>query len=300
MSRKALGRGLSALIPSAPAPVPAAATPSAFPSGILKVAVEKIRPNRLQPRRRFDPQALSELAASIKEHGLAQPIVVSYDAATRSYELIAGERRWRASQLAGMKEVEVVIRSPKDDRQRLAITLIENLQREDLNAIEVALGYLRLMREFGISQTELGDQVGKSKSAVSNTLRLLELPEPMQKAVAEGLMSEGHGRALLMASDPDARRAIFDKILAEKLSVRQTEELSRQSENGTLILNAEEKPARKPAPKSADLRALENTLQQTLGTKIVIKTRKDPSKGVLNIHFFSFDDFERIVNMLKK
>jgi ParB family chromosome partitioning protein len=156
------------------------------------------------------------------------------------------------------------------------------------------------MREFGISQTELGDQVGKSKSAVSNTLRLLELPEPMQKAVSEGLMSEGHGRALLMASDPDARRAIFDKVLAEKLSVRQTEELSRQSENGTLILDDEERPARKPVPKSADLRALENSLQQTLGTKIVIKTRKDPSKGVLNIHFFSFDDFERIVNLLKK
>jgi len=300
MSRKALGRGLSALIPNAPAPASGGAQPSAPTNGALKVPVDKIRPNRLQPRRRFDPQALSELAASIKEHGLAQPLVVSYDAATRSYELIAGERRWRASQLAGLKEVEVVVRAPKDDRQRLAITLIENLQREDLNPIEVALGYLRLMREFGISQTELGEQVGKSKSAVSNTLRLLELPEPMQKAVSEGLLSEGHGRALLMASDPTARNAIFEKVLAEKLSVRQTEELSRLAELGDLDLGGEEKPARKPQPKSADLRSLEASLQQTLGTKIVIKTRKDPSKGVLNIHFFSFDDFERIVNILKK
>ncbi|MBI3564523.1 MAG: ParB/RepB/Spo0J family partition protein [Elusimicrobia bacterium] len=300
MTRKALGRGLSALIPNAPvAPAPAAGALPAPAGGPIKVPLEKVRVNHLQPRKHFDPEALSELASSITQHGLAQPIVVSFDPGTRSYELIAGERRWRASQLAGLTEIEVVVRQPKDDKQRLALTLIENLQRADLNPIEVALGYLRLMKEFGINQTALGIEVGKSKSGISNTLRLLELPEEIQKALQFGQLSEGHGRALLMVTDPNLRHAVFKKVLEGKLSVRETEVLAKQVEAGEPA-TAEPKAKKTAPPKPADLRALEDSLQQSLGTKVVIKTRKNPSKGVLQIHYFSFEDFDRIVNSLKK
>lgn len=300
MSRKALGRGLSALIPSAPE-VPAAANGGAVKDGRpLKIPIDKIRPNHLQPRRHFDPEALSELSASIKQHGLAQPIVVSYDALSRSYELIAGERRWRASQLAGHSEIDVVVREPKDDKQRMALTLIENLQRADLNPIEVALGYLRLMKEFGINQSELGAEVGKSKSAISNTLRLLELAEEIQKALQFGQISEGHGRALLMIGDPNLRHAAFQKILENKLSVRETETLAKQLEAGELPASTEPAPRKAGEEKPADLRSLEENLQQILGTKIVIRTKKNPAKGTLTIHFFSFDDFDRIIKVIKK
>lgn len=294
MTRKALGRGLSALIPSTPAPIPAAA------GGIAKISIDSIRPNHLQPRRHFDPETLSELATSIQQHGLAQPIVVSFDAGTRSYELINGERRWRACQLIGLKDVEVVVRQPKDDRHRMALTLIENLQRADLNPIETALGYLRLMKEFGINQTALADEVGKSKAAISNTLRLLDLPEEIQKALQFAQISEGHGRALLMITDPNLRHAVFQKVLENKLSVRETEVLSREME---LAPHSKERPApnhKEVKSKTADLRALEDELQQVLGTKVVIRTRKTPSKGSIQIHFFTFDDFDRIIKLLKK
>ena len=298
MTRKALGRGLSALIPSTPTiPSPTAGLPAADGTPI-KVAIDRIRANHLQPRRHFDPEALGELAASIKQHGLAQPIVVSFDGATRSYELIAGERRWRATQLAGLQEIEVVVRQPRDDKQRLALTLIENLQREDLNPIEVALGYLRLMKEFGINQTELGVEVGKSKSGISNTLRLLELPEEIQKALQFGQLSEGHGRALLMIPDPNLRHAVFKKVLEGKLSVRETEALAKQVEAGESAPH--EQPLKKTVPpKPADLRALEDSLQLSLGTKVVIRTNKNPAKGSVQIHFFSFDDFDKIIKVLK-
>ena len=294
--RKALGRGLDALIPSAPA-VPAQAPQTAHPAATQKVPLEKIRPNHLQPRRHFDPERLAELSASIRDHGLAQPILVSYDAGSDTYELIAGERRLRACELAGLKEVEVVVRAPESERQRMILAMIENLQREDLNAIEVALGYLRLMREFQISQSDLAQVVGKSKSAVSNTLRLLELSEDIQKAVQFGQLTEGHARALLMASEPGRRHELFRLVLEGKLSVRQTEDLAR----GPSLAPKAAKPAPRPAlEKPADIRTLESELQHQLGTKVEIKTRKDPTKGSVTLHFFSLDDFDRILKTLKK
>lgn len=299
MTRKALGRGLSALIPATHTPMAETASPPSGDGAPFKIAIDQIRPNHLQPRRHFEPVALGELASSIKQHGLAQPIVVSFDAASRSYELIAGERRWRAAQLAGLLEIEVVVRQPSDDKERLALTLIENLQREDLNPIEVALGYLRLMKEFGLNQTELGEEVGKSKSGISNTLRLLDLPEEIQKALQFGQLSEGHGRAFLMISDPNLRHAVFKKVLEEKLSVREAEALAKQVETGAS--GAAIEPTKKTAaPKPADLRALEESLQISLGTKVVIRTNKNPAKGSVQIHFFSFDDFDKIIKMLKK
>src|SRR5260221_40670 len=192
--RQALGKGLEALIPSDENHSAHRGHKGDF---IQKIPIIHIRPNHLQPRKIFDPEKLSGLAQSIKENGLAQPIIVSFDAVTNTYELIAGERRLRASQLAGLAEIEAVVRAPEDDKQRLALTLIENLQREDLNPIEEALGYLRLMKEFSMSQTQLCDSLGKSKSAISNTLRLLALPEEIQKALQNEQISEGHARALL-------------------------------------------------------------------------------------------------------
>lgn len=293
MMRKALGRGLDALIPTVPAPSLPEAAPAA--EGVYKVPINKIRANHLQPRKYFDPERLSELAASIKEHGLAQPLVVSVDSQTNTYELIAGERRWRASQLAGLTEVEVVVRSPKTEKDRLAIALVENLQREDLNAIEQALGYLRLMKEFQINQTELTSVVGKSKSAISNTLRLLELPEDIQKAVEFGQLTEGHARALLMVKDPIQRHAYFKRALSERLSVRELENLAHAA-------NGEEpapRPRRKiPAEKSPDIAALEDTLRKKLGTKSEVVITKEPHAGYLKLHFYSLDELEKILNSI--
>ncbi len=300
MTRKALGRGLSALIPASatPLPAPSAGTNSVIEGGVLKIPVEKIRPNHLQPRRHFEPEALAALAKTISQHGLGQPILVSYDLATRSYELIAGERRWRATQLAGFKEIEVIVREPRDEKHRMAMTLIENLQREELNPIEVALGYLRLMKEFGINQTALAEEVGKSKATISNTLRLLELSDEIQKALQYGQVSEGHGRALLTITDPNLRHAVFQKLVANKLSVRETEALAREMEAGPA---SDQEPVKnKTEAKSADLRSLEDSLQQILGTKVVIRTKKVASKGSIQISFFSFEDFDRIVKVLNK
>lgn len=301
MTRKALGRGLSALIPSAPAPVASSApasTSSLMEGGSIKIPVDKIRPNHLQPRRHFEPEALAALSKTIAQHGLAQPILVSFDPATRSYELIAGERRWRATQLAGLKEIDVVVRQPRDEKHRMAMTLIENLQREELNPIEVALGYLRLMKEFGINQTALAEEVGKSKATISNTLRLLELSDEIQKALQFAQLTEGHGRALLTITDPNMRHAVFQKVIANKLSVRETEALAREMELGPVADEAS--VGKKAEAKPADLRALEESLQQRLGTKIVIKAKKDPSKGSIQISYFSFEDFDRILKVLNK
>jgi ParB family chromosome partitioning protein len=292
MTRKALGRGLDALIPTMPTvtqPEPRTETPTRVPLG-------KIRPNRLQPRRHFDPEKLAELSASIKQHGLAQPIVVSYDQASDTYELIAGERRLRATELAGFQDVEVVVRKPGDDKERLALALIENLQREDLNPIETALGYLRLIKEFSISQTEVGQFVGKSKQAVSNTLRLLDLPEEIQKAVQFGQLTEGHARALLMAPQA-ARHKLFELVMEQKLSVRQTEDLARQAADGVLPGAKTVKPK---LEKPADVRTLESSLEHALGTKVEIRTRKDLKRGAITIHYFSLDDLDRILKVLKK
>lgn len=289
--RKALGRGLDALIP---APPPTA--PDRGAQGPLLVPIERVRPNHLQPRRVFDPEKLAELAGSIREHGLAQPILVSHDRGSDTYELIAGERRLRACELAGLKDIPVVVREPSTERERLALALVENIQREDLNPIEEALGYLRLMRENKITQTDLGGALGKSKAAISNTLRLLELPEEMQRAVEYGQLSEGHARALLMVDDPLRRKEIFELALSQKLSVRQLEDVAR-------VASSADRPRKAGRPrkeKAADISSLETELQHSLGTKVEILTGKKPTTGRVVIHFFSLEEFDSIINMLKK
>ena len=298
--RKALGRGLAALIPVEEPAVQDKALghqDHQVPGPVI-VPIEKIRANRYQPRKHFEKEKLAELAATISEHGLAQPLIVSPDD-QGGYELIAGERRLRACELAGLKEVEVVVRHGLTDKQRLTVSLIENLQREDLNAVEAALGYLRLMKEFQINQTELTKVVGKSKSAVSNTLRLLELPENIQRAIQEGDISEGHARAILMVDGEAKKQELFKKVLENGLSVRDAEDLARfmlgYSED-----DGESKKRLKKSAKSADIRAIETALQHHLGTKVDIRTKKDASKGMIGIHYYSLSDFDKIINLLKK
>jgi len=299
--RKALGRGLSALIPTvAPSENENVGEEKRKTDVFIKVPIAKIIPNHLQPRKNFDSEKLSELAASIKEHGIAQPPVVSFNPTLNSYELISGERRWRAAQLAGFNEIEVIVRIPENDKERLSLALIENLQRQDLNAIEEAIGYLRLIKEFGISQTDLGRELGKSKSAISNTLRLLDLPEEIQKSIQFGQISEGHARALLMIQDAGNRHKAFRLILENKLSVRETEDLAHTLIDGNTHDEIRTVNNKKSVEKSSDIKELEVSLQHLLGTKIEIKTRKDPTKGTITIHFFSLSDFEKIVNNIKK
>ncbi|MCX5796767.1 MAG: ParB/RepB/Spo0J family partition protein [Elusimicrobia bacterium] len=296
--RQALGRGLAALIPT-PEPVqPEQAQDRPVPGPIM-VPIDKIRANRYQPRKNFDKEKLAELAASIKEHGLAQPIIVSQDGKDGGYELIAGERRLRACELAGLRDIEVIVRTGHTDKQRLAVSLVENLQREDLNAIEAARGYLRLMKEFQISQTELTKVVGKAKSSISNTLRLLELPDNIQNAIHDGLITEGHARAILMVDAEAKKQELLNRIVENGLSVRDSEDLARVL-CGINVDGEETRKRYKKQAKSADIKAIETALQHHIGTKIDIKTKKDASKGIISIHFYSLTDFDKIVNILKK
>ena len=300
MTRKALGRGLSALIPGAAAPVAPAAASAALPSegGITKVPVEKIRPNHLQPRRHFEPEALTELATSIKQHGLAQPIVVSYDLATRSYELIAGERRWRATQLAGLKEIDVVIREPRDEKHRMALTLIENLQRADLNPIEEAEGYRRLVEEFSLTQEQVSQRVGKDRSSVANALRLLALPDEVKEMVADGSLQMGHARALLGLPRVPEMVELAGRIAQQKLSVRETEKLVRQKKEPASSSSSSSSSASKGGKSSAQARSLVEELQRTLGTKVRLSEKG--GKGTLEIDFFSYEDLDRLLTFFRK
>ena len=289
--RKALGRGLGALIS-----VEEPKENEKKEDGALRlVSVEKIHPSPLQARKNFDPEKISELASSIKQHGLAQPLLASYDSARDSYELIAGERRLRACILAGLKEVEVLVRESKSKKERMLVGLIENLQRQDLNAIEEALGYLRLMKEFQISQNDLAHTVGKSKSAVSNTLRLLDLSEEMQKAVQFGQMSEGHARALLMIPDALERNRVFKTVLENKLSVRETEDLSRQTHSAT-----NKRVKKNPDSKTPDVAAQESRWREILGTNVEIRMKKSGEEGQIVIHFYNLEEFDKLSQFFKK
>lgn len=293
MSRQALGKGLDALLKQTREMVenPAAVAAPGNGNQVAKIAVSKIVPNRFQPRRIFNDEKLAELAQSIKEHGLTQPIVVVYDAGLDKYEIVVGERRFRASQLAGLTEIDAIIHKHLDDKQMCALALIENIQREDLNPIETALGYKSLMSKFYVTQTELAAYCGKSKAAVSNALRLLELPENIQQALQDGTITEGHGKALLMVTDAAKQAALFAKLQKSKMSVRQAEDAAR-----ALMV-----PAGKPvkAAKPVEITAFESDLQTTLGTKVEVKCGKNPKKGTLVIHYHSLDELDNIAGRLK-
>jgi len=289
--RKALGRGLDALLPTnkaAVAPAPAVDTND----GVREIAVDLIDPNPYQTRGRVDDAALEELAASIRVSGVIQPIVVRPQSGGR-FQLIAGERRWLASRRAGKSTIPAVVRHASDE-QAMEITIIENLQREDLNAIEQARAYDRLSKEFGLTQEQMAQRTGKDRASVANFLRLLRLPHLAIGAIEDGRLSFGHGKVLLMLDDSieeTARLKAIDKVLAESLSVRQTEELVHK-----LIGPRQERPQRAEKQKDPNVRAAEVSLQRTLGCKVEINDRG--GKGKITLQYATLEDFDRILERL--
>ncbi len=286
--RRGLGRGLSSLIPSTP---PFEATDDA-PTGVHLVPLEDIQPNPNQPRQAFDPEALAELAASIKEHGLIQPIIVARaePGSPVPFVIIAGERRWRASKLAGLKQVPVIIKDATPQAM-LELALVENIQRADLNPLEEALAYETLIQEFGLTQGQVAERVGKSRVAVTNTIRLLQLPDAIKQAVLEGQIREGHARALLGLNDQDVMVETMRLVIERGLSVRQTEELVRRLNAPAASAKGESEKA--PTP---ELKALEDKLRARLGTKVnLYRSRKG---GRIVIHFYSEEELAQLYELL--
>jgi ParB family chromosome partitioning protein len=276
--KSGLGKGLAALVPSAgPA--------------IEIVDIELILPNPQQPRSYFDPIQLEELAQSIREHGLIQPLLVTRAEPELSgppiYQIIAGERRWQAARLAGLEKLPVVVREA-NSLEALELTLVENLQRADLNPLETAEAYRRLAEEFSLTQEEIAQKVGKKRTTVSNSLRLLALSGEMKHSVATGEISEGHARALLGVPDEGERRRLWERIVARGLSVRQTEEAARR-------LQRVVKRVRHAA--DVETAALEDRLRQALGTKVTL--RRGRRGGTLVIHYYSDEELEAILHALE-
>lgn len=299
MARQVLGKGLDALIKQTQeisnlnVQQAAQALQNEPGMSVQKIDVSKIVPNRFQPRRVFDEEKLQELATSIKEHGLTQPIVVVYDASLDKYEIVVGERRFRATQLAGLTQIDAIIHKHLDDQQLCALALIENIQRENLNPIETALGYRNLMNKFFIKQVDLAAYCGKSKGSISNTLRLLELEPEMQQALQDGTMTEGHARALLMIIKGPERTELFNRIIKNKMSVRQAEKIAQD------ITEPGRRKERYTPFKGGEVIAFEQELQEALGTKVEVKYGKNMAKGTLVIHYHSFDELDNIANRLK-
>ena len=282
--KKVLGRGLGALIPQRPAEAPAPATPSA---GLMHVALDQIAPNPYQPRKTFNEASIEELARSVRQHGIVQPLVVTR-AGDNRYKLIAGERRYRAAQKAGLTTVPVVVKEMMGEGDALQIALIENIQREDLNPIEEAQAYHQLHEEFGLTQEEISKQVGKERSTVANFLRLLKLPDNVKKLLASGQLSMGHARALLAVESPKKQEQLADRVVKRNLNVRQTEMLASESSPKTV--------EKKEKEKDVFTRDAEEKLQRTLRTKVEIDRRR--RGGVIHIRFASEDDLIRVVDEL--
>lgn len=282
--RRALGRGLTSLLPSRP-PAQAAA-PATGQTTLLPI--EAIDPNPVQPRAGFPAERLQELAASVREHGILQPLLVRPHG-TR-FQLVAGERRWRAAKLAGLTQVPVVIQEVPDDRL-LEITLVENIQREDLNPLEVARAFDRLIRELGLSQEEIAQRTGKDRSTISNTLRLLKLPPDVQQLVAEHRLSMGHARAILGLPTHELQRQVAEKASAQGLSVRQVERLVQR-----LTRPREPQPIEE-AEQDPNLKAAVEEMERVLGTRVRLVSRGD-QRGRIEIEYYSPEDLERIYSII--
>ncbi|MEO8659767.1 MAG: ParB/RepB/Spo0J family partition protein [Bryobacteraceae bacterium] len=292
--RKVLGKGLSALLPQRQAPAqipPPKETPPQPPpppaGAVLRVPINDIEPNPLQPRTVFQPERLQELAQSIAANGVIQPLIVSRK--NDRYQLIAGERRWRASRLAGLTEVPVVVQDFADDRL-LEVTLIENIQREDLNPIEVAHAFERLGRELNLTHDQIGERTGKDRSTITNMLRLLRLPEHVQLLVAEQRLTMGHARAILAVPTEQLQTTLAERTVAEGLSVRQVEKLAQKSN---------EPPPAEPEPQRVDpnVKAAIEQLERSLGTRVRIIER-NPQKGRIEIEYYSQEELDRIYGLI--
>ena len=293
MAARGLGKGLDSLIPDTTLVSAKGSdkeknkpqTPDTY------VDINMVEPNREQPRKNFDEDALLELSDSIKQFGLLQPILVQ-DRKTY-YEIIAGERRWRAAKLAGLKKVPVIIRN-LTEQEIVEISLIENIQREDLNPIEEAQAYKKLLTEFNLKQDEVAERVSKSRTAVTNSMRLLKLCDEVQQMVISNMISTGHARAILSIEDPEKQYTLAQKIFDEKMSVRDIEKYIKN-------LN---KPAKTKKAENKSLTAIyedtEEKLKQTLGTKVSISSKDGEGSGKISIEFYTHDDFDRIIEKLMK
>ena len=279
MARRGLGKGLDALIPTE--------EPAAETNGAHLIPIQQIIPNPSQPRGEMDDTKLEELANSIREHGVLQPLILTKEPGVDSYILIAGERRLRASKLAGLESVPAIVRQA-NDQERLELALIENIQRENLTALESAEAYQQLNDEFGLSHDQIALRVGKSRTAVTNTIRLLKLPEAARKAISMGKISEGHGRALLSLNSEKAQLAALQTIVSHELNVRQTETLIRK-----LLGQKPSSPVSKP-PKPPAVKEIENNLRSILGTKVTLNHGK--KGGTLVIHYYSDEELDSLID----
>jgi ParB family chromosome partitioning protein len=279
--RKALGRGLAAIIPQA-------ATPEAERQTIQEIAVTSIVPNPRQPRREFAEEQLRELAESLREHGVLEPVIVRPQGSV--FELVVGERRWRAAQIAGLARIPALVRV-LDDKETVELALVENLQREDLNPIEEAEAFRRLSEDFGLTQEQIAERVGKRRSTVANRMRLLELESGLQDYVRSGQLSAGHARALLAVESGKERSDLARRAMNEGLSVRQVEQLVGRSPRGT---RKRQVPAKRE--ERNDLSALEEELQQVLGTRVRIVGQG--KRGRIEIEFYSDEDVTRIYELI--
>jgi ParB family chromosome partitioning protein len=289
MKKSSLGTGLSSLIPERAKRVDESEGASVNKENeVLNISVDSIVPNPNQPRYYFDGENLKDLSESIKEHGVVQPIIVT-KLAEGKYELIAGERRLRASKLIGKKEIPAIVRKA-DNREKLELAIIENVQRHNLNAIEEAKAYRRLKDEFNLTQEEVAKKIGKGRVTVANTMRLLELPVDIQRGVIENKITEGHARAILGLDNPEKQRALYELILKGKLTVRDTENKVREIISPIV--------ARKMSVSAINpqIQDLEYRLEQNLGTKIQIK--KKGATGKIMIDFFSEEEFDKIKGLL--
>lgn len=293
--KRGLGRGLGALImDTALTPATPEIVAQVEAGGVQMLAIDRLLPNPHQPRTTFDPVALEELAASIRTHGIIQPLVVTAAPTQPGYYwLIAGERRWRAARLAGIHEAPALLREATP-QQLMEWALVENVQRADLNALEEATAYQALMEEFGLTQAEVAERVGKSRPAIANTVRLLGLPLEAQQAVVDGVITAGHARALLGLPDAAAIVRALSEVTKRELNVRQTEELVRKLCTPTPELA----PVADPAPEvQQHLQHLENRFRAALGTKVSLSRNPDGA-GRLVIHFYSDDDLEAIYHLI--
>ena len=278
--RSGLGKGLDALIPTTDSQIPE--------GGVTQIPITNIVPNPRQPRTRFDPDELEELAVSIREHGVIQPLIVTQTKSAGQYTLIAGERRLMAAQMAELREVPAIIRGASD-QQLVELALVENVQRADLGPLETAEAYRQLTEDFNLSHDDISNRVGKSRVTVTNTLRLLNLPDNVKESLVAGKISEGHARALLALPTEQAQTAALQSILKNDLNVRQAEELIRKLSG--------EKPKKQPVPiPNPEIKALEERLRQHLGTRVTLNQRR--KGGTLTFHYYSDEELDTLLNLI--
>ena len=290
---KGLGKGLDSLIPDKVGNVEINEEPK---QDEFMVNINQVEPNKEQPRKNFDEDALLELSESIKQFGVLQPLIVQNK--DTYYEIIAGERRWRAAKLAGVKEIPIIVKN-LTPQERVEISLIENIQREDLNPIEEAIAYKRLLTEFNLKQDEVAERVSKSRTTVTNSMRLLKLNEKVQQMVVDEMLTTGHARALLAIEDQDMQFTVAQKIFDEKLSVRETEKLIKKILKGDIVTNDKLKEDVKEKKQlKAVYHELEEKMKQALGTKVIINF-KDKNKGKIEIEYYDSDQFEHLLEMFQ-